>query len=89
MLGDYDIIQDVLSIYCDNISTINIFKNHVQHFRTKHINIRYHFIRKLVESKIVCLDHIATKIQLIFLSNLLMLPNLIHLIRKESGICTI
>ena len=55
MLEDYGIILDYLTIYCDNTSSINISKNLVQHSRTKHIDIRHHFIRELVENKIVAL----------------------------------
>ena len=36
---DYDIRQEHLTIYCDNTCAINIFKNPVQHSRTKHIEI--------------------------------------------------
>ena len=39
LLLDYGIRQEHLTIYCDNTSTINISKNHVQHSRTKHIEI--------------------------------------------------
>jgi len=30
---------------CDNTSIVNLNKNTVQHFKTKHIKIRYHFIK--------------------------------------------
>jgi len=33
------------SHFCDNTSAINIFQNSYQHKRTKHIDIRYHFLR--------------------------------------------
>ena len=49
LLLDYGIRQEHLSIYCDNTSAINISKNPVQHSRTKHIEIRHHFNRELVE----------------------------------------
>ena len=53
-------------VYYDNSSAIDISKNHVQHSKTKYIEIieiRYHFIRDLVERKIVCLEYIPTKRQ--------------------------
>ena len=53
VLTDYGISQDAMVVYCDNSSVIDISKNPVQHFKTKHIEIRYHFIRDLVERKIV------------------------------------
>ena len=48
-------------VYCDNSSVIDISKNPVQHSKTKHIEIRYHFIRDLFERKIVTLEYIPTK----------------------------
>jgi len=44
MLEEYDVKQGVLTLYCDNLSAINISKNPIQHSRTKHIDICYHFI---------------------------------------------
>ena len=58
LLTDYGISQDTRVVYCDNFSTIDISKNPVQHSKTKHIEIRYNFIRDLVERKIVCLEYI-------------------------------
>ena len=63
LLSDYGISQDTMVVYYDNFSTINISKNPVQHSKTKHIEIRYHFIRDLVERKIVTLEYIPTKCQ--------------------------
>jgi hypothetical protein len=51
-------------INCDNTSAINISKNPVQHSRTKHINIRHHFICDLMESRVVSLSFIPTNNQL-------------------------
>ena len=64
MFEDYAIVQDALVVYCDNISAINISKNPFQHSRTKHIDIRHHFIRELVENKTVVIEHVTTKNQL-------------------------
>ena len=61
LLTDYGISQDTMVVYCDNSSAIVISKNPVQHSKTKNIDIRYHFIRDLVERKIVCLEYIPTK----------------------------
>ena len=61
VLIDYGISQDTIVVYCDNSSAIDIYKNSVQHSKTKHIDIRYHFIRDLVERKIVCLEYIPTE----------------------------
>ena len=55
---DYGIYQEYLTIYCDNTSAINISKNLVQHSQTKHIEIRHHFIRELVEDSTLTLEFI-------------------------------
>ncbi|KAK0578784.1 hypothetical protein LWI29_016146 [Acer saccharum] len=57
MLVDYGFNQGTLTLFCDNMSAINISKNPVQHSRTKHIDIRHHFIRELVENKCIVLEH--------------------------------
>jgi hypothetical protein len=62
MLTEYNVTQDVMTLYCDNLSAINISKNPIQHNRTKRIDIRHHFIRELVEDKIIALEHVATEI---------------------------
>jgi len=64
MLKEYNVEQDVLTLYCDNLSAINISKNPIQHSRTKHIDIRHHFIKDLVEEKVVTLEHVDTEEQL-------------------------
>jgi len=64
MLEEYDVQQGVLTLYCDNLSVINISKNPIQYNRTKHIDIRHHFIRDLVEDKVVTLEHVTTEEQL-------------------------
>ena len=49
-----------MCIFCDNTSAINLSKNLVQHSKSKHIEIQYHFIWDLVEEKIVWLEFINT-----------------------------
>ena len=63
VLTNYGIFQNTMVVYCDNSSAIDISKNPVQHSKTKHIEIRYHFIRDLVERKIVCLEYIPIEHQ--------------------------
>ena len=59
LLSDYGITQDTMVVYCDNSSATDISKNPTQHSKTKHIEIRYHFIRDLVERNIVALKYIS------------------------------
>ncbi|GJY90924.1 copia protein [Tanacetum coccineum] len=48
-LTDYGFHFNKIPIYCDSKSTIAISCNPVQHSRTKHIVVRYHFIKEHVE----------------------------------------
>nr|GEV52763.1 retrovirus-related Pol polyprotein from transposon TNT 1-94 [Tanacetum cinerariifolium] len=52
-LTDYDFHFDKIPMYCDSKATIAISSNPVQHSRTKHIDVRYHFIKEQVERGIV------------------------------------
>ena len=58
-------IDEPISIKCDNTSAISISKNHVLHSKTKHIPIKYHFLREQVAQKLVKLEYIPTKEQTI------------------------
>ena len=57
------IFEHVL-IKCDNTSAINISKNPVQHSRTKHIEIRHHFLRDHAQKGDITLEFVRTKDQL-------------------------
>ena len=43
---------------CDNTSAINISKDTVMHSKTKHIPIKYYFLREKVSQKVVKLEYI-------------------------------
>jgi hypothetical protein len=47
-------------IYCDNQSCIKLLENPVFHDRSKHIEIRYHFVRHYVQRGAVELQYIST-----------------------------
>lgn len=42
-------------------SAINISKNPILHARTKHIELKYHFLREKVQNKEVVLYHVSSK----------------------------
>ncbi|XP_073288417.1 secreted RxLR effector protein 161-like [Primulina huaijiensis] len=64
MIEDYGLKSEPLVMYCDNSSAINISKNLVQHSRTKHIDIRDHFIRDLVEKGLIRMEFFDNNNQL-------------------------
>jgi len=51
-------------ILCDNTSVINFSKIHIQHSRSKHIEIKHHFIRDHVQKKDIALSFVDTDNQL-------------------------
>nr|GEU57107.1 copia protein [Tanacetum cinerariifolium] len=55
-LIEYDVRLDDVPIICDNKGAIDLSKNPVQHSRTKHIEIRHHFLRENVQK-----GHISIK----------------------------
>ena len=63
-LIDYGINLDHILIKCDNTSAINLRKNLIQHSRTKHIDIRHHFLRDYVQNGDISLEFVDTNNQL-------------------------
>nr|GEX07437.1 reverse transcriptase domain-containing protein [Tanacetum cinerariifolium] len=60
-LTDYGFHFDKIPMYCDSKATIAISCNPVQHLHTKHIDVRYHFIKQKVEKGIVELFFVGTE----------------------------
>ena len=52
-------------IYCDNQRCIQLSKNFIFHDRSKHIEIRYHFICDYVHRGVVELQYISTDEQVV------------------------
>ncbi|XP_026417087.1 uncharacterized protein LOC113312558 [Papaver somniferum] len=52
------------TIVCDNKSTISLTKNLVLHGRSKHIDIKYHYIRELFSNKEIAVDFVESEEQI-------------------------
>ncbi|GKA61563.1 retrovirus-related pol polyprotein from transposon TNT 1-94 [Tanacetum coccineum] len=63
-LTDYGFHFDKIPMYCDSKAAIAISCNPVQHSRTKHIDVRYHFIKEQVEKVLLKLILVGTEYQL-------------------------
>ena len=61
---DYGIHIDHITIKCDNTSAINLNKNLIQYSRTKHINIRHHYLHDHVQIGDISLEFVYTNNQL-------------------------
>lgn len=60
-------ITELVLIFCNATSAINISKNLVMHTKTKHISIKYHYLRELVEDKEMRMEYVNTKEQLAYI----------------------
>nr|GFA63231.1 integrase, catalytic region, zinc finger, CCHC-type, peptidase aspartic, catalytic [Tanacetum cinerariifolium] len=63
-LTDYGLGFNKVSMYCNNKSTIALCCNNVQHSRSKHIDIKFHFIKEQVENGVVELYFVNMEYQL-------------------------
>jgi len=62
-LADFGLKISKVPLLCDNTSAINLTKNQIQHSRTKHVEIRHHFIRDHVNNGDCEMKFIETKLQ--------------------------
>ncbi|GKD60933.1 hypothetical protein Tco_1298442, partial [Tanacetum coccineum] len=63
-LTDYGFRFNKIPMYCDNKSAIALCCNNVQHSRSKHIDIKFHFINEHVENGVIELYFVNTEYQL-------------------------
>nr|GEU41518.1 hypothetical protein [Tanacetum cinerariifolium] len=60
-LVDYDINLDNIPVLCDNKGVIDLSKNPVLHSRTKHIEIRHHFLRDNVQKGNISIEKVSSE----------------------------
>jgi len=60
LLKDLGVVQKQLELYSDSQSVIHLAKNQVFHARTKHIDVRYYFVREILEEEEIVLQKIHT-----------------------------
>nr|GEX40524.1 hypothetical protein [Tanacetum cinerariifolium] len=63
-LIDYGLGFNKIPMYCDNKSAIALCCNNVQDSKSKHIDIRYHFIKEHVDNGVIELYFVNTEYQL-------------------------
>ena len=63
-LSDYGCEFSKIPLLCDNESAIKLANNPVQHSRTKHIDIRHHFLRDHEAKEDIAICHVRTDKQL-------------------------
>lgn len=60
-LQELGIKQKEYNVHCDSQSALDLSKNSMYHSRTKHIDIRYHWIREVMDRQLLRLVKIHTK----------------------------
>ncbi|KAF2304474.1 hypothetical protein GH714_031884 [Hevea brasiliensis] len=81
--------EEGTALMCDNTSTIKLSKNPVLHGRSKHIRVRFHFLRDLVKEGIVELQFCGTKEQLADVMTKPLKLEAFQKLRQELGVCTV
>ena len=90
MMKDLGIqITKSISIMCDNTNAINIFKNLIMHSRTKHIAIRYHFLKEKVVEGEVKLEFVPTSEQVADIFTKPLPKECFDYLRKKLGVVTL
>ena len=88
-LKDYGLNISKSPIYCDNTSAINLSKNTTHHARTKHIDIRHHFLRDNISNEVITLDYINSENQIADILTKPLNESIFTKLRRELGICSI
>ena len=60
LIEDLGVNQHKLEVYCDSQSAIYLAKYQVHHARTKHIDVRYHFVREVIAEGDILIKKVAT-----------------------------
>ena len=63
-LSDFGIKFKQVPLLCDNESAVKLTNNTMQHSRTKHIDVRHHFIRDHQQKGDICIKSMGTEDQL-------------------------
>lgn len=89
MLTDYKLSQSMMNLFIDNSNAIQIFRNPIQHSRTKHIDSHHHFIHELVEEKTISLEHVPMEEQLIDILTKALDTKRFEYLQGAMGMCSI
>jgi hypothetical protein len=75
-------------VYYDNVSAIKLSKNPVLHGRSKHIDIRFHFLRDLIREGIVELVQCSTHEQIADILTKPLKLDVFLKLRDMLGVCS-
>jgi hypothetical protein len=75
-----------IKVYCDNRSTISMKKNPFFHSRRKHIDIRHHFIREIVQQEFLFFEFCKFEDQLVDIFTKALPKDRLEKLRSQLGI---
>eukprot|EP00253_Pinus_taeda_P032737 PITA_32737 len=61
LFGEFGRLQDNIKLFCDSQSAIHLAKSPAYHSKSKHIPIKYHFVRQVISERGVSLEKVHTK----------------------------
>ena len=61
LLGEIGRLQNIVPVFCDSQSALHLATNPVYHSKTKHIDVKYHFVRQAISEGGVDLKKVHTK----------------------------
>ena len=76
-----------VALLCDSTSAVSVAKNPVLHSTTKHIEVRYHFLRDNVEKGNISLSYVPTQDQLADIFTKPLDQVTFTRLRGELGVC--
>ena len=74
-------------IYCNNKSAISLTKNPMFHRRSKHIDIKFHYIRDLVKRRDIELEFCKSEDHIADILTKLLKAEIFHNLKKKMGMC--
>jgi hypothetical protein len=77
------------TVLCDNSSTIKLSNNPVMHGRSKHIDVRFHFLRDLTRDGVVELKHCGTQEQIADIMTKPLKLDVFLKLRKLLSVCEV
>jgi hypothetical protein len=75
-------------IYCDSSSAITLLKNPVLHGRSKHIDVKYHFLRDLTNDGVINLIYCKSEDQIADILTKPLKFSAFQKLKKLLGVCT-
>jgi hypothetical protein len=86
-LWDFGLDFMYVPLLCDSTSAISVANNHVLHSKTKHIEVRFHFLKDHYEKGDIDLCHVDTHRQLADILTKSLNPSTFTHLRGELGVC--